>query len=58
MSNKSDQDIVILGAARTPTGKMSGSLTRQQRIWVADWQGAGNLVVVELEKGGKGTAVH
>jgi acetyl-CoA C-acetyltransferase len=30
MSNKSDQDIVILGAARTPTGKMSGSLTSQK----------------------------
>ena len=30
MSNKSDQDIVILGAVRTPTGKMSGSLTSQK----------------------------
>jgi acetyl-CoA C-acetyltransferase len=30
MSQKSAKDVVILGAARTPTGKMSGTLTSQK----------------------------
>ena len=30
MRNKSNQDVVSLGAARTPTGKMSGSLASQK----------------------------
>ena len=30
MKEKSEQDVVILGAARTPTGKMSGTLTSQK----------------------------
>ena len=30
MSQKSAKDVVILGAARTPTGKMSGTLASQK----------------------------